>query len=606
MKGDIPKHSWIFLLFFLFFSLVGSTQTTVRNYKAITDSLIEELEHPASIEDKVDLLNEISYQFRRTESEQILFYAKQAAALAHDIAYVKGESKALKNIGIGHFKKGSSSDTIIYYYNKSIQLAEEVEDYETQAACLNNIALVYHNLKEYSLAIDYTFDGIEVFEKYSTEDNRVKTLMIANLGELNLEINNYEKAEEYLTKGINLARKNKYTDLLGIYLDDLARIKLQQGELEAANQYLDEGTAIQMQSGDYASLAEILIIEGEYWLKKADVSKAKEKYEAAYAFTTQFEFGESKIRALLGLIQVEENMNKSIRYVNDALEKSENIENIRLKAKVLSEATRIYEEIEAYQDAFKNSKAYVGIIDSIHQLDKKLHVERIEENNKKRGEIEILEVRQQSQLTIILLSIALIGLCIGFLFNYRRSNRALKVANKNALAAAETKQQFLSTMSHEIRTPMNAVIGFTDILLEARPRKDQFPYLQNLKASSEYLMDLLNDILDYSKLEADKVIIEKIPFNLEQHLDSIIKIFTISNQNEALDIHLNFQVPLQHKVLGDPTRLKQILANLIDNAIKFTPKGSVSLNVNIVEQLKDKMLIRFEVKDTGIGIPLDK
>jgi signal transduction histidine kinase/ActR/RegA family two-component response regulator len=184
---------------------------------------------------------------------------------------------------------------------------------------------------------------------------------------------------------------------------------------------------------------------------------------------------------------------------------------------------------------------------------------------------------------------------------------ALNVKFEKAIQKAEKSSQvqseFLSTMSHEIRTPLNAVIGMTDLLLMNNPRPDQDENLEILKFSANNLLAIVNDVLDFNKIESGKVEFEKIKFNLPDLMHSICGGQIIKAENKGLVFNLNIDSSLQNKIiLGDPTRLTQVIFNLVSNAIKFTAKGNVWVNAACLEERHNHVTIGFSVKDSGIGI----
>jgi PAS domain S-box-containing protein len=187
-----------------------------------------------------------------------------------------------------------------------------------------------------------------------------------------------------------------------------------------------------------------------------------------------------------------------------------------------------------------------------------------------------------------------------------KGNKALEElhkAKKEVEESLKVKEQFLANMSHEIRTPMNAIIGFTNLLLKAEMEYEDKQYLNAIKTSGENLLVIINDILDFSKLESGKIVIEKIPFKITQLVSTVIDLMLpkASEKNIKLSSSIDKNVP--EVLLGDPTRLNQILINLIGNAIKFTGSGGVKINVLLVSEKEEDVGLHFSVTDTGIGIP---
>ena len=179
-------------------------------------------------------------------------------------------------------------------------------------------------------------------------------------------------------------------------------------------------------------------------------------------------------------------------------------------------------------------------------------------------------------------------------------------ATRIAIDAVKAKQQFLSNMSHEIRTPMNAIIVFTKVVLKTDLTSKQTEYLNAIKLSGDALIVLINDILDLAKVDAGKMIFEKIPFKISLSLSALLHLFVPKIQEKNLEIVKEYDDKIPEVVVGDPVRLHQIIINLVSNAVKFTTKGRITVSVKLLAEDDKKVMIEFAVIDTGIGIPENK
>jgi two-component system CheB/CheR fusion protein len=168
--------------------------------------------------------------------------------------------------------------------------------------------------------------------------------------------------------------------------------------------------------------------------------------------------------------------------------------------------------------------------------------------------------------------------------------------------AVKSKQQFLSNMSHEIRTPMNAILGFTNVVLKTKLDAKQREYISAVKASGDTLIVLINDILDLAKVDAGKMTFEQTPFNLRGSLSTLFHLFEAKAKEQNIALLQEQDATLPDLIKGDPMRLRQILINLVGNAIKFTPTGYIKLSVSKASEDEDRIGLRFAVEDTGIGI----
>jgi two-component system, chemotaxis family, CheB/CheR fusion protein len=188
----------------------------------------------------------------------------------------------------------------------------------------------------------------------------------------------------------------------------------------------------------------------------------------------------------------------------------------------------------------------------------------------------------------------------------KEANQRAEAATLSAQEAMKAKQQFLSNMSHEIRTPMNAIVGFTNVVLKTTLNEKQKEYINAIKTSGDSLIVLVNDILDLAKVDAGKMVFQRTPFKLSHCITTILHLFDIKIQEKNIAFVKEYDATIPEVLLGDPVRLQQIFMNLINNAIKFTEKGKITVSARLLNEDNEQASIEFSISDTGVGIAENK
>ncbi len=251
--------------------------------------------------------------------------------------------------------------------------------------------------------------------------------------------------------------------------------------------------------------------------------------------------------------------------------------------------------IQRLTDAIK--KIALGELNTRIKTDSGSEIGSLEEGvNKMAGEMQLIRSDLQSQVNSATADLK------KTLKELEIQNIEIDLARNQALSASKIKSEFLANMSHEIRTPMNGVIGFTELLGKTALTSEQNDYINTIRSSASNLLTIINDILDFSKIESGKLNIENIDFSLVNVMNEIITMFAPMAYEKNLELIYHPSIKLPENILGDPSRIRQILLNLISNAVKFTESGHVIIRVLVEPQPDKKELIRFIVTDTGMGM----
>ncbi|MDI9256689.1 tetratricopeptide repeat-containing hybrid sensor histidine kinase/response regulator [Flavobacterium sedimenticola] len=487
-------------------------------------------------------------------------------------------------------KKTNNYKASLYFSQKAINYAKTQGDVKKTADATFSLGQTYFELKKYNDALN-VFTTCSALLSSIPPSNQL-AICYYNMGICQMKNDDFSKAE------ISFNKAKAVYEVLKI--DAAEPLNLQKGIL-----YKNKGKT------DLASL-----------LFNEIVSKPDDK-----------DIFKTKAEALYQLGSIEESLNHNnlaVNYLNRALALNAKDNNPEQKAAILLSLSKAYEKLRNVEKAHQYLKEHLVLKESVNELNnQKLDAndfEEFKESERIKTIEQMAKENQEQQKTnkfvklISILGIALISiLSLLSLTLYKNNiirsktnellkekNTELQLAKEKAEKASKARAEFLSTVSHELRTPLNAINGITHLLIEDNPKKTQMHYLNSLKFSGNYLLTFINEILEINRIDSSTIEIEYIDFNLKQLLTDIqssMSEIAAKNNNEFV---LEIDESLPEVYLGDPTKLSQIFINLINNALKFTHKGTVKVSAKGVENGDDFTRIHFEVADTGIGIPAEK
>ncbi|MBW1296816.1 response regulator [Aquimarina litoralis] len=503
---------------------------------------------------------------------------------------------------------------------QNTQVKDSIENYLTKASEAINtdqLATALHNITQAKeLAIAHQD------QTYSAKANRV-------LAELYLELGDLKSAKEQIIKAIKIQTEQGDENGLGNSYNVCGAILTKEKDFETAKKHLDLASSLIEKNN-------IKVLEGPLKINFGLLSIAMNEPEAAIEhfnsglpkieslnqsyYKAKLYIGKAKAQMMIGLLDDAVATNELAMQIGSEMGYFE------IQSESFELYSQIYQEKGEFETSLTNLRSHQKIKDSLFSINKeiiaqeagaklnleddKFEIEELKEENKQQQKSLKLG-RLTTILSIALITIlSLLTLSLYKNNNLRaRANELLQnknteliLAKENAERASEAKVQFLSTITHELRTPLYAVTGLTHLLLEESPTPNQKEHLNSLKFSGEYLLSLINNILDLNKLEANKVEIENTSFNLQKRINDVLIALGKSAKDRNNKLHYDFDKSIPAKLKGDPLKISQILINLIGNSIKFTQNGDIWIKVKMINRIENKVFLHFEIKDNGVGI----
>lgn len=509
---------------------------------------------------------------------------------------------AYTNIDIGniYFDLGKH-DISKQYYEKVINMKGDEDVFRAKSVALNNIGLIYREAKDYKNALDKFEEALKIREE--VKDKNLVAHSYNYIGSIYSSLREFENAEKYYNLSLQYYKElNDFTNM-GKVMINIGKMYYDKSEKEKSLQYRNEAIDVFMNNNKLYAAADAMTDLAEFHKDEKNINEAFRHSQKAYEISTQNKYiaiRQHALKLLSDLSLISNNANEAYRYLKIYDDLKDSVSQQEAQRKIVN--------LE-FSNELQRRDREMSIMKTENQV-KELAIE----NQKKRNTL----------LIIIIITILILLLVIFFAFRIQRKNlkavqdrnklidennkkiemsmimleEAKEVAEKNS----RIKSEFLSIMSHELRTPVNAVLGMTQVIMEENPRTDQLENLETIKVSAENLLSIINDILDYNRLESGTMVLDEKDFSLKNLMTSLFKIFSFSMKQKGLMLKYNYDEKLGEGFIGDKMRIGEIISNLIGNAIKFTDIGSVTIDIKKIGIKANSSLIRISVQDTGIGI----
>jgi signal transduction histidine kinase/CheY-like chemotaxis protein len=532
----------------------------------------------SSIEKKIALLLEEAFAIRVNNLKSSVEFTKQALELSNEHGIKNLIAKSLARLAFFYMIQGDYK-LAISFANNAAEIYEVIDDEQGLAEAKYTIASVYYKSDNLQLGLKYLLDCLVTFTKYNDHTSQAK--VYKSLGVIYEYFGDMDSAKDVYQSSIEAAEKVGDINMMTNVYNPLSGLFLNENKIDEAMDLIQKSIDLKTETGDIRGLAFAYYGRGKVYAKTQQYQLAEDDYKKAIEI--HIEMGEKlgqgiAYQKMAVLYFLQERFEESKIQASKALEFSIIYKSRMVKTK----SSYLLYEIFKKQQLTNEALLYL-----------EMHHTEMQEN-------------VHNQTLQVIDSYKMIHSMAAKELEDKMAVEKHEIIEKKNKAEfiAKAKQDFLSNMSHEIRTPLNAVTTIVALLKERSDAEDQ-QLLESLKFSSNNLLLLINDILDFTKLETDKIQLELRPAGIRNLLVNIKNTYESLAKEKGLQLLLEIDDKINGAFEIDEMKLAQILGNLINNAIKFTESGVVKLVVNCLEFKADAVRLLFKVQDTGVGIPSD-
>lgn len=528
-------------------------------YKELQQQLAEQTDERG----RIDTLLSMAVEIRNFDVDESLRIAEEIVQQATVISYTAAIGHGLKTKGSCYWLKGEY-EAGLEVLKEAMTIGTKIKDKRMQARVLYYMGNIYRDQGDLANVLTQFERALNIYEDLGDEFSQ--SIMLTSISNLLYDLADYDSALEYALKCLPIFERARSIASLNNVYNTLGNIYFKREEFEDALHYFREKLGL----SEPETLAYVMAQSG-----MGKVFYKMQRFFEAKDYLTDALKGAQHLGNVE--VQIISNFYLGRLYMDEG--------SYRIATEYLRTAYDVATEYNRRHDLVSIHEILSVLYDTIGDIPKAFHhlksFEQLKEEIFKQNiitKLRNLQIRQQLEL----------------------AQKEKEVAERTAYL----KHQFMANMSHEIRTPMNAIVGMTRLLLSKQPKEDQLRYLNAIQLSAGNLLVIINDILDISKIEAGKITIEQTDFTIREILQSVRDMLMLRAEEKQISLKLTTDSAIPNRLVGDPTRLHQILINLAGNAVKFTEQGYVEIKTSIRKHDK-KIWVQFDVIDTGIGIAPD-